>query len=181
MLGALLVRGTIIAIMLTVTVTLNQVLYYKSAARTVQTELSSLVEVMESDFRRVGYNVTASSSFFLAETSQVAFYADIDNDGNPDTIEYLIGSTGELADTPNPDDRLLYRLVNGDTLTVGAGMTRFYLKYYALGGAPLILPVDVSLIGSLDITLHAEHGYFTFPDSLYPAAHWERRLFPTNL
>ena len=60
-------------------------------------------------------------AILYADTSKIIFltdlmeppYDDPHGDGNLDKIEYYLGATSELPGTPNPNDRILYRVVNG--------------------------------------------------------------------
>ena len=181
--GMLLVRATIIVIMVTVTVTMNDVLYFKIAKNSVQSDLHATIEVLESDIRNAGYGVTVGTTFKNTDTLSLLFLADIDTNGTPDLIYYYLSDTSFLAASPNPNDKLLYRQVNnGLKQTVGVGVTQFQVHYYTLLGDPT---TDTLLVGSLEIQMDVEHGYLksryspNINGDWFPAAHWRRRLFPT--
>lgn len=180
--GALFVRGTIIVVMFVVTTALNDALYFKTALRTIQTDLSSTAEVVESDFAKMGYNVTISYAVIQNDTSSISFVADVNNDGIQDTVAYYLSDTTALTSTPNPRDRLLYRRINSSQpLVVGQGVTRFDLRYYGADGSRAL---DPSLISSIDIELRVQHGSFTVGDEhngVYPEVTWKRRIYPQNL
>jgi hypothetical protein len=176
--GALFVRSAIIVVMFTVTTALNDALYFKTAHRTIRGELANTVEILESDFARMGYNVTLGYIVLQAETSSVRYLADLNDDGNPDTVSYYLGGTEELNSTPNPRDRFLYRSVSGQQpLAIGQGITRFFLRYYTSGGVETSDPTVVSMI---HVQLCIEHGTFTVGE-IYPEVKWQRRIFPVNL
>lgn len=176
--GALFVRSAIIVVMFTVTTALNDALYFKTAHRTIQGELSNTVEVLESDFVSMGYNVSIGYSILQSDTSSIRYLADVNDDGTPDTVAYYLGGTNELNSTPNPNDRFLYRSVSGQQpLAVGQGVTRFFLKYYTAGGIQTMDPTIVSFIG---VELRIQHGTFTVGE-IYPEVTWQRRLYPLNL
>lgn len=191
--GAIIVRGTIVAIMLTVTVTLNDVLYFKTASRNVQSELSSTVEILESDLRKAGYDVTDSTAFRVADTSSVRFLADIDASGSVDTISYFLSAPSALSSTSNPNDKLLYRTVSGlnggNPSAVGGGIVQFRLRYYKITGEEITDFVNgLPLINSIEIQMQMEHGNFLSKYSpnrsgndWYPSAYWRRKVYPINL
>lgn len=184
--GALFVRSAIVTIMLTSTAALNDALYFRTAYKNLQTDLSSTVEVIESDFSKIGYN-TGGNRFLLADSVSVSFFADLDDSTitPPDTITYYLSSTVALGVTSNPNDRFLYRRVGNaaaQPLRVGSGVTRFFIRYYNEDGS---IETDPSLILSLHVELQMEHGTFSLngeQDSVrvYPEVSWQRRIFPVN-
>jgi len=180
--GALMIRAIILVIMMTVTVSLNDALYYKVASRSVQSELKQIADIMGNDFRKIGYH-TIAAPISVADSSRITFRSDITNTDSLYTVSYFLSDTTSLGSTPNPEDRLLYRTLNTvDTLVVGAGITQFSLKYYdAVGNAT----ADTSLVYSVGVQLVLEHGYFTVSDNhgseFYLSARWGRRFFPGNL
>lgn len=176
--GALFVRSAIIITMLTVSATMNEALYFKTAHRNIQTDLSGAVDVIELDFLKIGYNVGVTPFFLAVDTSSITFLSDVDNNAVFDTVRYYIGNTSELSQTPNPRDRVLYRRINASQpYTVSAGVTRFYLKYYDSAGKQTS---DLFLIVSVNVELEVEHGSLTYND-VYPNARWQRRIFPVNM
>ena len=110
----------------------------------LQENLVVTTELLEYDFRKIGYceNYTAlpkpeEAALRFADTSKIIFLTDeltvagyTMGDGVVDTIEYFLGPTSELSGTPNPNDRILYRIVNHDTNKVNLGITYFRIRYY---------------------------------------------------
>jgi hypothetical protein len=113
----------------------------------VQENLVATIEVLEYDFRKIGYceDPTAlpfpgRDAILYADTSEIKFLTDLmvppyppddlQGDGTVDTIEYYLGPTSELAGTPNPYDRMLYRIVNGVPTGVNLGITYFRVRYF---------------------------------------------------
>ncbi len=69
--------------------------------------------------------------FVHADSNSIRFITDVDSDGNVDSISYYTGPISELASTPNPRDRFLYRVVNTETpVGTNLGVTAFNLVYY---------------------------------------------------
>jgi hypothetical protein len=187
--GALFVRGAIIAIMLTATAAMNETLYFKTAYKTVQTDLTNTIEIMESDFLKIGYNV-GQGRFQVVDTSRVVFLADLSNDGTPDSVEYFLSDALALLTTPNPKDRFLYRKINGGTSEmVGVGITRLYLRYFKESGLAISNPNDPQerdAIIAIHAELRAEHGTYAVKkgdgseEEIYPEVYWRRYMFITN-
>jgi hypothetical protein len=119
--------------------------YNFSGELTLQENLVATIEVLEYDFRKIGYCEDPAmlpnpeqDAILYADTSSITFLTDImippyDNprgDGALDIIQYYLGPSSELPTTPNPNDRILYRIVNGDTTGVNLGVTYFRIRYY---------------------------------------------------
>jgi hypothetical protein len=170
----------------------------------VQQNLVAVTSLLEYDFRKIGYCKdyskipVATWAIRYADTSKIVFWTDIatggppyEGDGSLDSLSYYIGPVSELADTPNPNDRLLYRVINNATpVGVGMGVTIFNLQYYDAFHNKLATPVaDPREIQSLQITVQVEHPikftkYYNSAasDSLYQSASWRQiRLVARNL
>lgn len=132
---------------------------------TLQENLLTSAEIIEYDFRKIGYcanpnnlpNPTRSIPF--ADTSRITFYTDVNSDGNVDTVRYYLGSVDELASTPNPRDRMLYRVINSEQpRSANLGITKFYMKYFDVFDEEIPPPVTLpGLIASIEITLVVEN------------------------
>jgi hypothetical protein len=169
----------------------------------VQQNLVAVTTLLEYDFRKIGYCKdytkipVATASIRYADTSKIVFWTDIatggapyTGDGNIDSLSYYVGPTSELANTPNPNDRLLYRVLNNETpVGVGMGVTIFNLQYYDAFHNKLATPVaDPREIQSLQITIQVENPikftkyYSAKADSLYQSASWRQiRMIARNL
>ena len=118
--------------------------YNFSGELTLQENLVATVEVLEYDFRKIGYCEDPvalphpeSNSILYADTGKIKFLTDLmvgtdydEGDGIIDTIEYSVGDPDELPGTPNPYDKMLYRIVNGDPTGVNLGITYFKIRYF---------------------------------------------------
>jgi hypothetical protein len=170
----------------------------------VQQNLVAVTTLLEYDFRKIGYCLDykkipiATNSIRYADTSKIVFWTDLatggppyEGDGNVDSLAYYVGPTSELANTPNPNDRLLYRVVNdGTPVGVGMGVTIFNLQYYDAFHNKLATPVaDPREIQSLQITIQVENPikftkYYNSAasDTLYQSASWRQiRMIARNL
>ncbi len=154
----------------------------------LQQNLVTIAQIMEYDFRKMGYCKVwekfpdPTKAIAYADTSSIKFYADIDNDGNIDSVRYYLGPVSELSGTPNPRDRFLYRVINTETPSgVNLGVTQFYLIYFDALGDTLSLPItQPSLISSYEINIRVESVYAY--DEKYSSAFWRQiRLVARNL
>jgi hypothetical protein len=163
-LGSMVIGGLLLLILFQMNDNATKNTYNFTGELVVQKNLVTTVEVLEYDFRKIGYCEDAKklpnpeqNAILYADTSDIRFLTDVmippyndpQGDGILDTVEYKLGPTSELTGTPNPDDRKLYRIVNGVKKGVNLGITEFKIKYFrdslAAGTTTLaeILPGDL--------------------------------------
>ena len=172
----------------------------------VQQNLVAVSDLLEYDFRKIGYCkdftiiTSPTDAIRYADTSRITFWTDFptsttgsgyDGDGALDSLTYYVGPTSELPETPNPNDRLIYRVENDATpIGVNMGVTTFNLQYYDAMRVRLSTPVtDCRLIQYLQITIQVEHPvkwtkYYNTAtyDTVYQSAFWRQvRLVAKNL
>lgn len=153
-LGSTLIGGILIMILLRMNDTAVQNNYQYSGEKITQENLVEVVRLIEYDFRKIGYCKdwqkipNQAISITWAQTDRIYFLTDIVTPSNPfgdgivDTLKYYLGPASELSVTPNPNDRLLYRVVNNEQPKgSNLGITQFKLTYYdALGSKITTMP-----------------------------------------
>ena len=169
--------------------------YVNSGEYIIQMNLVEIVQLLEHDFRKIGYCKVwskipdPSKSILSADSTSIAFLTDVDADGNVDTLHYYLGPASELSATSNPNDKLLYRVVNSEQ-AIGAnlGVVNFWLTYYnPLGdtlGYPVSQPgeiynmqIDIKVENTETFTSSSEAG-----EQIYTSAFWRQvRLVARNL
>ena len=130
----------------------------------VQKNLVEVVELLEYDFRKIGYCADweqlpdPSRAILSADSNSIDFLTDVDNDGIVDTLHYYLGDTSELSGTPNENDRLLYRVVNSDPpLGSNMGITGFEFIYFNALGDTISYPItDTGVINTMQIDIRIE-------------------------
>ena len=134
----------------------------------LQQGLVALVDIVENDFRKIGYckDWTKISppniAIVYADSNSIKFLTDIPSsptdfgDGVVDTIYYYTGSTG--GNPNNLKEKPLYRVVNGNSATGwNLGVTRFALRYYDALNDTLHFPItDPTLIYELEVNISLE-------------------------
>jgi hypothetical protein len=171
----------------------------------VQQNLVAVTDLLEYDFRKIGYCkdftviTSPTEAIRYADTSRITFWTDFptsthgsgyDGDGVLDSLTYYVGSTSEMSTTPNPNDRLIYRVENNSTpVGVYLGVTTFNLQYFDAMRNRLTTPVDsCQKIQYLQITIQVEHPvkwtkYYNTAtyDTVYQSAFWRQvRLVAKN-
>jgi hypothetical protein len=144
-LGSMIIGGILLLTLFRMNDTATRNTYNFSGELTLQENLVATVEVLEYDFRKIGYceNPLALpnpevNAILYADTSEIKFLTDImvppyddpQGDGTLDTIRYYLGEASGLSGTPNPNDRMLYRVVNGVPTGANLGITYFKIRYF---------------------------------------------------
>ena len=181
--GSFIIGGIIILILVNLNLFINSSSQENLYTNIVQESLSTTAEVVEHDFYRIGAGVSGSQ-IALADSNAIMFYGDESDSGKIDTVYYYLGSTAQLSATPNPNDRIMYRVLNNATPLPTTTVNDFKLTYYDSAGvelnySTLTNPVQRDKIRSLKIYLKVESPQPV--DSVYQAAEWRRRIFPKNL
>jgi hypothetical protein len=187
-LGSIIIGGLVLLILFRVNTSTTSNLYTNNSEANVQSAMISVGQVLEEDFRKIGYCKDwtkipdPTKAILFADTSSIKFLTDLNNDGNVDTLSYYLGPTSELLNTPNPEDRLLYRVANSDApKSSNVGITEFKITYFDTFGNILSTPVTPpSQIQKMQIDIKVEN---TEPiDSTYVVAFWRQlRLTARNL
>lgn len=143
----------------------------------IQENLDELVEEIEFDFRKIGYNAAAPHQAIQAlDTSMITFMADLDNDSTLESVVYNLGPTSDVFGTVNPRDRILYRIVDGVSVGGSLGVVDFQLIFYDVTGGITTAPAAVKTI---EYYLMLES---TFPiDSAYVQSVWTGTIRPMNI
>ena len=149
-LGSTVVGGLLLLILLRLNDASVENTFTYGGELTVQENLKEVVELLEYDFRKIGYCANwqkipdPSKAIIAADSHSIAFQTDVDSDGDVDTMRYFTGPTSELTATPNPNDRLLYRVVNGATPRgSNLGITQFDMLYFNALGDTIAFPISV--------------------------------------
>ncbi|MGD0338972.1 MAG: hypothetical protein ABSB78_09305 [Bacteroidota bacterium] len=120
----------------------------------VQENLRNVIEIVEDDFRKIGYGATISQNgnFFMqnilleGDTSKIKYCSDIHHDTinvprTLDTITYWLG--GSVLSTPNKDDRYLMRKENNQPAQAwSVGLVQFKLTFLNSAGDSIPVPLS---------------------------------------
>ena len=139
---------------------------------------NSIIRLIEFDFNRMGLRVpSTTNSIIQADSNRITFLSDIDDNEAVDTVRYFVSDTNIVTSTVNPNDRILYRLVNDqDQVDAALGVTRFHVRYLDWLGYDTINLPDIR---TFVITLRVES---TAPyDEQYSSFYWQTRISPPNL
>jgi len=175
--GSFLIGGMILLSILALNAEIMETASLNNMGTNSQENVTTIVSILEYDFRKMGYGVPDGTDAISAMTdSTVTFLADIDDDNNVDTVAYSLSATSALSDTENPNDRYLYRSVNGTSFDVAIGIRSWNIEYYDNSGT---ITATAANVRSIRISFTVETP-FRF-DETYGSAYWVGRFTPKNL
>jgi hypothetical protein len=188
LLGSTIVGGILLMTLFRINGTATENNYTGNGELIAQQNLATIVQILETDFRRIGYCADwqkipdPTQSILEVDSSMIKYITDVDADGNVDTVKYFLGPTSELLNTPNPRDRFLYRVVNNEKpVGVNLGVTNFKMEFFNTLGNNLSFPIlNPGSIYSMqvDITVEDISAY----NEQYATAYWRQiRLAAKNL
>lgn len=188
LIGSVVIGGVLLITLIKINDSATRNTYGFTGELIVQENLVTSVEVLEYDFRKIGYCEdpfaipNTKRAILYADSTDITYLTDVNFDGIPDTMRYYLGPTSELSHTPNPDDRMLYQEINGDRAGVNLGITLFKIKYFGALGEELSLPRSFPPTGifsmQIDIRIENTSAY----DEEYRYAFWRQiRLASRNL
>ena len=148
-----------------------------------QRNLSTAIEVIEYDLFKIGYRVKGSK-IEIADSNEIKFYADLNNNGEHDSIHYYLGNVFDYSSTPNPLDLPLYRAENSKTRKTEFSVVNFHLAYSdSIGNtidyALLKSQTSRDIIKTINVKLSVESA--TYIDSVYQKSMWQKKITPRNL
>lgn len=153
-------------------------------ANIAQMNVKEIAELLDYDLYKVGFRVPGSK-IILADSAKLFFLSDIDNNGKIDTIKYILGNPAELTVTPNPNDRILYRVVNNEPQRgSNLGVVDFKFTYYdstnsKINYASLVSQTQRDKIKAIEYYVKVESLYPV--EGYYPGAEIKKVIRPKNL
>lgn len=195
--GSMIIGGILMMIAWRLSAAASEKTYNNSGELTIQQNLLNIAQMVEFDFRKIGYVKTwtavmdprtngrfdPTQAIVYADSNRIKFYTDLwPYDGILDSLEYYVGPTSECTSTPNPRDRILYRIENNDApVASNLGVTQFRLTYYDVDNDSIPTPVlDPTLIQNIEINLTIED--VAAYDEKYSNAFWKQiRLASRNM
>jgi hypothetical protein len=186
--GSIIIGGILLSITLRLNDAATEKTYNNGAELSLQENMATVAHILETDFRKIGFCADwnnfpdPSKAIVYADESSIKYLTDLDSDSNMDSIRYYLGPTSDLLSTPNPRDRMLYRIENNEApLTSNLGVTQFRLVYFDALGDSIAPPITTpGLINSIEINLAVES--VAAYDTLYSSAFWRQiRLVARNL
>jgi hypothetical protein len=207
--GSMIIGGIILLIVLNANQVATEHAAVYSGDILVQEMLISITQVLEGEFRNMGFKVHDEALVIqTADSNHIRFLVGDPNGAGIDTIGYFVIVPESVAvadeyvkDTQNELDRFLYRRVNSGTPSAVGIVTTFNLSYYALISEDdhrlqkLSFPISEDnqrRIAAVEIELEVQNPYALFKrkddptfderNALYSSSMWRQtRLTSQNL
>ncbi len=127
--GSTIIGGLIVLMLMNFNIFQSNTRFASDSELQLQQNAKTLAEIINYDLRKIGYDYS-NTAFVEADSERISFYSDIDRNGSIDIVSYFLGDTSEVTGTTNPKDRILYRVVNSDTIKgPSRGLTKAKFSY----------------------------------------------------
>jgi len=118
--GSIFIAGLLLLMILKLNLFASNANYYSDNELKLQQNAKTLAEIINYDLRKVGYQHNGTA-ITVAEPTRVKFYADMEapgtaGHGTVDVVEYYLSDSTKASSTSNLRDKILYRIVNNDTI-----------------------------------------------------------------
>ena len=182
--GSMIIAAMVVMILLAVNINntaSSSVILFTTIEQRKITDASELIQY---DFYKIGYRIP-DEKISVADSNEIKFYTDIDNNNEIDSVHYFVGNTTDLSYTSNPNDKPLYRQRNNhDSLLTEIPVVDFNLSYYdslgnSLDYSALTNSAVRDLIKSIKIKITVESDEL-YADE-YRASEWKKKISPKNI
>ena len=176
LMGSTIIGGLIVSMIINFNVFQSNSIFSSDSELQLQQNAKTLAEILNHDFRKIGYRYD-NTAFVEADSERISFYSDVDRDGNIDLVTYMLGDTTEVSGTTNPRDRILYRIVNSDTIGgPSLGLTKAKFSYLDAVGAETATFTNIAYVRA-ELWIESIEQV----DGEYLFTYWEMTINPRNL
>lgn len=180
-LGSMIIGGMVLLAVITLNTDMTDSSERMTHDLVVQENMMELAREVEYDFYKIGYRDSTGSPITAADSTSITFRGDIDDDGSLDSVRYYLGPVGELSSTPNPNDRMLYRVFNAETpRSSNMGVVGCRFTYYDASDSVTTVLANIRGIRiALDVESPYPYSDTTF--ATYAGQHWRAFIVPMNI
>lgn len=139
-----------------------------------KSNVSTITEIVQADFRRIGFGVPGTAITDMDSTS-ITFQSTFNTDSTI-TVRWHYDVTDSVPNTDNPDDHPLYRIIDGESSDISLVITDFNLTYLDADGDETAVPADVRSI-RVRITCASPVDYAGY----FGIGYWEGVITPRAL
>jgi len=174
--GSFVVGGIVILILANLNFSISAAASENLYSGIVQRGLTSATDLIEYDFYKIGYR-SSGDKIEIADSNEIKFNCDIDNDGISDELYYFVGDAKSFTETSNPNDFLLTREKNKEKLVASIPVVDFKLTYYDSLGQK----IDYALLSSQSERDKIKCESADMIEDHYEAVEWEKIIKPKNI
>jgi len=182
--GSFVIGAIVILILANLNFSINTAASENLYSGIVQRGLTSATDLIEYDLYKIGYR-SSGNKIEIADSNEIKFYSDIDNDGVSDELHYFVSDAKFLTETSNPNDFLLTRKKNKEKSVASIPVVDFKLIYYDSLGQKIDYALlsssqtDRDRIKTLRIRMECESADMI--EDHYEAIEWEKTIKPKNI
>ena len=175
-LGATIVGGIVFTLFLNLNMYSSQARYSSNTELQLMQNAKTLAEMLTYDLRKIGFK-HKGQSLITTQSKRISFYTDIDTNGVDDVVGYALSSASEVPQTSNPNDKILERVVNGDTAKgPSLGITDLKFHYLNAKQQPTAVLDSIKYIKA-EIWVQSPEPV----NDKYIFTYWEMTINPRNL
>jgi len=179
-LGALLISGFVMLGISNLNIYSTQIRFKSNSELSLISNAKTLADILENDLRKIGYGYNGTS-ILTADPKKIKFIADIDSNGVSDTVSYFLSDSLAVSYTENPKDKILYRLVNGDTSKgPSLGITDIKFNYKNINGSVTTVLDSIKYI-TTEIWIESPEPVGIDSNKNYLFTYWELSINPRNI
>ena len=180
LIGAAIIAGIVMVGIANINIYSSQVKFKSNSDLQLQENAKTLADILDNDMRKIGYGYSGTS-IITADSQDIKFYADIDSNNVVDQVEYVLSDTNSVSYTQNPEDRILYRIVNGDTSKgPSLGITKLRFTYKNLLGNVTTVLDSIKYIKA-EIWVESPTKVYENGEEKYLFTYWELTINPRNI
>lgn len=138
-------------------------------------QIDALVEIAEYDFPKIGYRV-GQAAINSATSRQLTFQSDLYDQNTVNTITWRFNPTQANTRTANPNDRILERIIDGQSAVLSLNVIDFELQYLNSMG---VQTTNVDSIRGIHLRVICESPAEAY--GKFSRAAWEKTFYPVNL
>ena len=183
--GSTFIAGMVLFLMINLNLFSSQISYSSDAELTMQQNAKTLAEIMNYDFRKIGYNFDGTA-ILIAEEKRIKFVAGLAvtnpaGVGTVDTVEYFVEDS---VGTSNSDEIVLTRVLNNKNPMAGPSLGLVKLKF-SYEDSTGTLTTDLAKIKYIHTELWVKpvnraNNFITGnKDSVF--TYWEFKIYPRNI
>lgn len=187
-LGSVIIAGMLLLLVLKLNLFMSESSYNSDTELRLQQNTKTLAEIMNSDFRKIGYQVD-STAILIAQKERFKFMGDLEAPGTPgfgvvDTVEYFLEDSTHSLGTSNLNDIILVRVLNNKDTIDGPslGLTKLQFTYLDSVSTPTAVLSKIKYIQTemwVQPT-EARNNFITgIKDSTF--TYWEFTIYPRNI
>lgn len=168
--GSFIVGGIILVALLYINFRVSDFNRSQVINEFTESSMTSMANVMDYDFNKIGYRVSANPKICTINDSSIAFLADLDNNGSADSVKYFTSITSGI-----------HYLVRRTTIS-SVKESKIVVNNFAVHGYDTLnnATTVVSAIKSVDVQVVIDNNSFRTDTTDNFGSYYRRRYFIHN-